>query len=105
MALLIMTKSKLRSLQNNKFLLISVSDLHNLLKQADVIEEANTYMSDYIRILRYADHIIIQEQTQKGEIVIREQESLGKARIFLANRLEIYEKMWDGCGCRVGYFE
>jgi hypothetical protein len=100
-----MTENILHRLQNNKFLVISVTDLKNLLKKAELLLEANTYLSDYIRILLYDNHVIIQEQTQKGEIIVREQESLEKARIFLANRMEIYEKMWNGCGCKVGYFE
>ena len=100
-----MIENILHRLQNNKFLVISVTDLKNLLKKAELLLEANTYLSDYIRILLYDNHVIIQEQTQKGEIIVREQESLEKARIFLANRIEIYEKMWNGCGCKVGYFE
>ena len=100
-----MIENILHRLQNNKFLVISVTDLKNLLKKAELLLEANTYLSDYIRILLYDNHVIIQEQTQKGEIIVREQESLEKARIFLANRMEIYEKMWNGCGCKVGYFE
>lgn len=100
-----MTKNILHKLQNIKFLVISITDLKHLLQKAEVLDEADTYISDYIRILRYADLILVQEQSQKGEIVIRKMETVDEAHVFLANRMEIYEKMWDGCGCKVSYFE
>ncbi len=48
---------------------------------------------------------MVQETTDKGKIVLRRFDSDGEAFRFVADRLDTYERMWDGCGCRIDYFE
>jgi hypothetical protein len=37
--------------------------------------------------------------------VIRRLTGAGEARALVARRLETYDKMWDGCGCKVDYHD
>ena len=49
--------------------------------------------------------LIIQEKSTKDELLIRSVQLKEEAEKFITERLEIYEKMWDGCGCKVEYYD
>ncbi len=95
----------LNKLNTDKKIYVPVQMLEGILSQAEVKYEHNTLISDYIRIIRLKDHIFVQEKTDKNEIALRlfpDEETAGK---FVSERLDIYEKMWDGCGCKVKYYD
>ena len=93
------------SAKNKKYLEINETDLNELLTNSELIVEENTYISDKIRLLKFKDELILQEKTAKNELLIRIMNSEIEARELIYQRLEIYEKMWDGCGCKVNYYE
>ena len=41
----------------------------------------------------------------KEEIIVRRLNSLEEGQLFIKNRLEVYENMWNGCGCKVDYYK
>ena len=94
-----------RNVKNNKYLEISETDLNELLSNSKLIQEENTYISDKIRLLKIKDDLILQEKTTKGEYLIRYIKTKKEAEELIKARLKIYEKMWDGCGCKVDYYE
>ena len=69
------------------------------------MREEDTCISGMIRILRLRNTVLVQEETQEREIVVRIRPTVEAAEEFVAGRLEIYERMWDGCGCKVDYSE
>jgi hypothetical protein len=77
--------------------------LPELLEAAEVIRADDTCVAGWIRILRIAGHCIVQEQTQEGEILVRRLRSRAAAERFVEDRLSDYERMWDGCGCKIEY--
>ena len=93
------------SAKNKKYLEISETDLNELLSNSKLIQEENTYISDKIRLLKIKDDLILQEKTTKGEYLIRYIKTKKEAEELIKARLKIYEKMWDGCGCKVDYYE
>ncbi len=44
------------------------------------------------------------EQPKPGERVVRRLADAAEAGRFVRERLETYERMWDGCGCKVEYY-
>jgi len=84
---------------------LTPDDLAELLARAELVHEEDTYLSDMIRILRLDDLVLIQETADKTQIIVRSQPTVDGARAFVARRLETYERMWDGCGCSVSYFD
>ena len=84
---------------------LSPEELAGLLEEADLVREEDTCISGMIRILRLRNTVLVQEETPEREIVIRIRPSVEAAEEFVAGRLEIYERMWDGCGCKVDYSE
>ena len=94
----------INSVKKKKYLIISEEDLDELLSTSELLVEENTYMSDKIRLLKYRDQLILQEKTTKDEYIIRSMNTKEDAEKFINERLEIYNRMWDGCGCKVEYY-
>ena len=92
------------SVKQKKYSSISKVELDELLSQSSILIENDTYISDKIRLLKIDNELIIQEKTTKDELLIRSINSIKEAEEFINQRLEIYEKMWDGCGCKVDYY-
>ena len=84
---------------------LSPDELADLLEEAELVREEDTCISGMIRILRLKNIVLVQEETPDHEIVIRIRPSVEAAEEFVAGRLETYERMWDGCGCKVDYSE
>ena len=95
----------LSTAKKNKYSVINREELEKLLLQSETIIEKDTYISDKIRLLKLDDDLIIQEKTTKDELLIRMVKTKKEAEELIDQRLEIYDKMWDGCGCRVDYYE
>ena len=95
----------IEKLKKEKYILLDKQDLEEILKQTEVVRENDTMMSGYIRVLKYKDYILIQEITAKEELALRLFDSREEADKFVDSRLVIYEQMWDGCGCKVNYYD
>ncbi|RLD17191.1 hypothetical protein DRI50_00065 [candidate division KSB1 bacterium] len=91
--------------RKEKYIVITEEQLQELLNATQVIEEHDTMVSDKIRLLRYNDYLFVQEKSDKGEYLLRGFESELEARQFIMDRMKIYEDMWDGCGCKVYYYD
>ena len=87
------------------YLIIDDNDLNVLLESAEIIRTENTHLSDFIRLLKFNDNLFIQETTFKKEILIRKMNSIKDADHFIQERLDYYERKWDGCGCKIEYYE
>ena len=79
------------------------NDLDDLLSRAHEVRVEDTIVAGWIRILVLDARILVQEQTTRGVILVRAMPNLEDAEDLVRGRLEIYERMWDGCGCRVDY--
>jgi hypothetical protein len=95
----------LRKFESGKIVFISDKELPQLLEGTQILMEEDTLMSDYIRILRADNNtFLIQEKSPKNEIILRMFSDESAARNFVSARMKIYDKMWDGCGCKVDYY-
>jgi hypothetical protein len=83
---------------------ISKEELHDILLSSEIIVEKDTLISDKIRLLKFQNELLIQEKSNKDEFLIRIMKSNKEAENFIKNRMETYDKMWDGCGCKVEYY-
>jgi hypothetical protein len=62
---------------------ISAEDLQDVLGQSQLLYETETHLAGPIRILELRTRL--------------------EADRFVRERLETYERMWDGCGCKIDY--
>jgi len=90
---------------SSNFIMITEEELSFVLNNAEIIRTEDTHLADFIRIIKYDDNIFIQEITFKKEILLRKINSLDEADKFLQERLDFYERKWDGCGCKIDYYE
>ena len=91
----------------HRWALISVDRdaLKGLLDAAEIIRQDDTLVSGWIRILSVDGVVAVQEEIPNGNVLIRWMPSLEEANRFVEHRLGSYERMWDGCGCRIDYFD
>ena len=92
------------SLKDKNYLVIDENQLNELMSKSDVIIEEDTLISDKIRLLRINNELVLQEKSNKDELLIRSVKSIEEGEEIINKRLEIYDKMWDGCGCKVDYY-
>ena len=99
-------KLLLNKLKRKKIVILPEETLEDILKinGLKIIREDDTQISDHIRILKINSVIILQERTTKHELSLRKLKSIEEANKVVNDRLETYEKMWDGCGCKVDYY-
>ncbi len=91
-------------LSNKSFIVLDKDKLNLFLSEVKILKEENTYLNDFIRILNCNDIICIQETSDKNEIIVRRMNSLTEAENFVQERLDFYDRKWDGCGCKIDYY-
>ena len=85
-------------------LILNSESLDMLLAETELIREKDTLIAGLIRILKFEEYYITQESTPKAEIVLRIFNTLQDAEELVNDHLEIYDRMWDGCGCKINYY-
>lgn len=90
---------------NSNYLIIKADELKSALDNSEILRMEDTILSDYIRVLKFDDKLFIQETTFKKEIIIRKMDSMNDVDFFVKERLDFYERKWDGCGCKIDYYE
>lgn len=100
-----MLEKVLNKLDAQTVVILLEEELSILMEETEVIEEKDTYFRDKVRILGSRDIFLIQEKSNKDEILIRKADSLEEGQKFIQNRLAVYENMWNGCGCKVDYYK
>lgn len=95
----------LERLQEKNIEKLTANEATELLKIYSIEKEVKTSITGPIQILRLdKEQKLILENDQKGNNYVRiiNNDQLDE---FITERLSIYEKMWDGCGCKVFYDE
>ena len=90
---------------NTNYLIIEKDELKLVLDNSELLRIEDTHLSDFIRVLKYEDKLFVQETTFKKEILIRKMNSMKDVDLFVQERLDYYERKWDGCGCKIDYYE
>lgn len=82
---------------------ISAAEADALLRAARVLREEDTRLAGPIRVFDLGGRVVVGESTTRGQPLARLLPSLEAAHRLVEDRLAVYERMWDGCGCRVDY--
>jgi len=97
------TRELIEGIQEQRVVSLDPSRLSGLLEAVETLRAEDTRLSGWIRILRLGGHIAIQEETPEGEVLLRGAATREAAEQLVDKRLADYERMWDGCGCRIDY--
>jgi hypothetical protein len=87
------------------YLIIDEVQLQTVLSNSEILRVEDTCLSDFIRVLKYDGNLFVQETTLEKEIIIRKMNSMSEVDFFIQERLAFYERKWDGCGCKINYYE
>jgi hypothetical protein len=93
----------IEGLGEGEVLSLGPGELPRLLEVAETIRAEDTRLAGWIRILSLDGRVLVQEETPDGEVLLRRLGSRTSAERFVQRRLADYERMWDGCGCRIDY--
>jgi hypothetical protein len=83
---------------------IDRDELDRLLARAATVRDDDTRLSGSIRVLVLGDVVVLQEETPRGVLLVRRLATVEDADRLVDDRLATYERMWDGCGCKVDYY-
>ncbi len=71
----------------------------------EVVERHDTLVAGELLIVRCEGGLAAVEQPSPRERVVRRLADAEEARRLVEARLEAYERMWDGCGCKIDYYK
>jgi len=69
------------------------------------VERHNTQLAGDLIIIRTEEGLVAVEAPSRDARVARLLGTPEAAEAFVTKRLEEYERMWDGCGVKVEYYE
>jgi len=100
-----MTLDALRTrLSMAPIIVISKDEWDQVAPELPVLERHDTWLRGDLLIVRTPAGLAAVESPSPGERVIRRLADEAAAARFVADRLATYERMWDGCGCRIDYY-
>lgn len=70
-----------------------------------VEERHQTQLAGELLIVRFREDLVAVEAPSRTARVARLLGGPEEARTFVEKRLEEYERMWDGCGVKVEYYD
>ena len=100
-----MTADELRRrLDEERIVSLSADAWAAIAGEFDVLESHETNIAGALVVVRAGDRPAAVEQPEDGTRVVRRLDDGDAVRAFVAERLADYERMWDGCGCRIDYY-
>jgi hypothetical protein len=94
-----------RRLQGERIVPVPASEWAELAGACEIVEGHDTLVAGELLIVRCAGVLAAVEQPTAGERVLRRLSGPDEAERFVKERLEAYERMWDGCGCKIDYYK
>jgi hypothetical protein len=92
-------------LEKGEVVLLQKADWEGFAEQFCVLRSEDTGLSGQISALRApAGHIVVMEEPNAKERTLRIMRDEDAAGQFIAERIETYERMWEGCGCKIDYY-
>ena len=96
----------LKKIERQALVVFPADGLAELLESAETVREEDTFIAGAIRILLIDGQIVFEEQTPDSkDVIVRGFSTRDRAERFVDGRLSAYERMWDGCGCKIDYFD
>ncbi|KPK83126.1 MAG: hypothetical protein AMS25_01180 [Gemmatimonas sp. SM23_52] len=93
-----------RRLSSEPIVRLAAAEWAALADDFDELERHATHVAGDLIIVRTEVGPAAVEQPSREERVIRRLADGDEARRFVQRRLEEYERMWDGCGCKIDYY-
>ena len=97
-------EARIRRLAAGQTLALTVTEWEALRGGFEPVEAHATGVAGDLLLLHGPNEALFAlEEPSDDTRVLRRLADREAARRFVARRLEQYERMWDGCGCRIDY--
>jgi hypothetical protein len=90
-------------LSAGKIVLLSREAWEKLADGFEVLEDHDTGLAGRLLLTRGPVGFVVVEEPDPGRRALRRFLEVEEAQRFIRERLEAYERMWDGCGCKIDY--
>ncbi len=92
-----------RRLQSDAIVTLRAAEWEELEGGFEEVERHRTFLAGDLVIVRDRAGPVAVEEPSSRERVLRRltEDEVGP---FVKDRLDTYERMWDGCGCKVEYY-
>jgi hypothetical protein len=94
-----------RRLRDDRIISVSVDEWAELAPVLEVVERHPTGLARDLLIVRTGEGLAAVEEPSAVTRLIRRLADRAEAEMLVRRRLETYDKMWDGCGCKVDYYD
>ncbi len=93
----------LQRLEAGQIVMLDRAEWESASADFELVEEHDTRLSGMLQVVRSAAGLAAIEQPKPDQRVVRPLPDMDAARAFVTDRLETYDRMWDGCGCKIDY--
>jgi hypothetical protein len=93
-----------RALERDGVVPISPAEWEELESAFEEVERHDTRLAGNLVIVLDEETYLALEEPSRESRVLRKLGSRASAHAFVEKRLGEYERMWDGCGCRIEYY-
>jgi len=93
----------MRKLRSGGIVSLSSAEWERLAPRFEVLEIHETRLAGQLLLVRGPAGLAAVERPERGRRVIRPLADETAARAFVKDRLETYDRLWDGCGCHIDY--
>ncbi len=93
-----------RRLGADEIVAVPAAEWAEIEAEFEEVERHDTLVAGDLLIVRGRAGLAAVEQPSLEQRVVRAMSDITEARGFVQGRLEQYERMWDGCGCKVDYY-
>jgi predicted aminopeptidase len=94
-----------RRLREERIIPMPAAEWAELAPRLDVVECHATALAGELVIVRTGEALAAVEEPSADTRIVRRLADSAEAQQFVRRRLETYDKMWDGCGCKVDYYD
>lgn len=93
-----------RRLLDEAFVVLTLEEWQDVSPAFEEVERHRTFLAGDLVIARDDQGPVAVEEPRPRERVVRRLAGEEDVRAFVQDRLDTYERMWDGCGCKVEYY-
>jgi len=93
-----------RTLRTEPIVRLAAAEWEALAPGFEEVERHHTAVAGSLVIIRAGGTLAAVEQPRPDERVVRRLDDEDAMRAFVGERMATYERMWDGCGCKVDYY-
>jgi hypothetical protein len=93
-----------RRLASDHIVRLSADEWEAAAPGLEEVERHDTFIAGDLILVRTDHGLAAVEEPKSGERVVTRLGDAPTAAAFVEERLSDYERMWDGCGCRIDYY-